>query len=95
MRAMAKKATDTLSAGSRVRVKTGTNAPEFTEVCIEGWTGIITEIAGRKAGIRYMIEWDDATLDAMPPSYVELCEQKQLYYRMACLTGDDIEAMDN
>jgi hypothetical protein len=94
MQAMAKRnTTGQLAAGSRVRVKTGVTMPEFPDVICDGWTGTICEVTGKKADAKYVIEWDDSVVAAMPESYVRQCEEKQYFYRMACFGGDEIEAV--
>ena len=94
---MAKKkaASNAVAAGTRVRVRAGVAAPEFPAVPCEGWTGRITESTGKKDDIRYVIEWDQETLQRMPPDYVQQCEQRQLFYRMACLRPDEIESAES
>ena len=93
---MAKKnsAEQALSVGTKVRVRAGVAAPEFPEVSCAGWTGEIAELTGKKADPKFLIEWDDETLRRMPPDYVRQCEQKQLFYRMACFGPDEVEPLD-
>jgi hypothetical protein len=86
-----KKASDELAAGARVRVKEGTTVPEFPEVSCAGWTGTVVEASGKKPNTKYVIEWDDATIAALPESYLKTCEAQGLFYRMACLDGGSIE----
>lgn len=89
---MAKKqATGKLSPGTRVRVKPGVTIPEFPDVSCAGWTGTVAELVGKKTEPKYIVEWDEATLRQMPPSYVKECERRNLFYRMACLGGEDLE----
>lgn len=83
---------DTLAPGTRIRVKSGVTIPEFPDVECGGWTGSIAELTGKKADPKYVIEWDDAVVAAMPRAYVEQCEEGQIYYRMACFGRDDLEA---
>ena len=85
---------DELSVGTGIRVKAGVTAPDLSEFKIEGWTGTIAELTGKKANRKYIIQWDAATVEQMPAAYLEQCERKQLYHLMACLTADDIEADD-
>jgi len=83
---------DELRAGMAVRVKDGTTAPDLPEFSISGWSGVITEVGGKKTARRYFIEWDAATLDAMSTEYTDACEERQLYHLMTCLAADQIEA---
>jgi hypothetical protein len=48
--------------------------------------------ASKKTPVTYVIEWDEPTLTRIPPEYVDRCEAGGLYYRMVCLTEDDLEA---
>jgi hypothetical protein len=87
-----KQTTGKLSVGTRIRVKPGSSAPEFPDISIADWTGTITEIKKKKSGLQYMVEWDEATLTKMPDAYRQRCEEQRLYYLMACLNEDVIEA---
>jgi hypothetical protein len=89
---MAKSKSSKLSAGTQIRVNDGVAMPEFPQVDISGWTGMVSESQGRGADIKYIIEWDDATQQRMPPEYVSHCEQQGLYAGMACLKGADVAA---
>ena len=89
-----KKATSKLAAGARIRIKPGVTVPEFPDVVCAGWTGSISELIGKKTDPKYVIEWDDSVVAAMPPAYIAKCEESGLYYRMACFTSDDIEPAD-
>ena len=89
---MAKKqSTGNFSPGTPVRVKPGVSVPEFPAVSCAGWSGIVVERVGSKSAAKYVIEWDDPTVDRMPRSYVEQCESQNLFYRMACLSAEELE----
>ncbi|MCA9024179.1 MAG: hypothetical protein KDA86_03090 [Planctomycetaceae bacterium] len=88
---MAKKKSSKLTTGAAVRIKQGTPLPEFPDVCIDDWTAIILETKGRGADLQYIIEWDDATVEKMPQSYQDQCEEQGLFFRMACLPADQVE----
>lgn len=81
-----------LTAGSPVRVKPGVTMPEFQDVDISGWTGVISDSQGRGADVKYFVEWDGPTLARMPETYRAHCEAQGLYHGMACLRGSDVEA---
>lgn len=87
-----KKATGGLE-GSRIRVKDGVTSPEFPEISLAGWTGSVVETSGKPPSHSVIIEWDAATLEAMPKEYVQKCESEQLFYSMASLKADDVEAV--
>lgn len=86
-----KKASAGDGSGTRVRVLDGIQSPEFPDIPIAGWSGTVVEVVGKAPDAKYMIEWDDATLKAMPPDYVQRCEAQQLYHRMACLKAAETE----
>lgn len=88
---MAKKKASGGLEGSRIRVKSGVNSPEFPEISLAGWTGTVVETTGKPPEQKVIIEWDAKTIDAMPKDYVEKCESGQLYHVMASLGSDDVE----
>ena len=89
---MAKKqSAGNLSPGTTVRVKPGVSVPEFPAVSCAGWSGTVVECVGTKTAPKYVIEWDEATVEQMPRSYIEQCESQNLFYRMACLSSEDLE----
>src|ERR1700690_3661376 len=65
-----KKTSEALAVGARVRVKSGTTIPEFPDVPCGGWTGTVVEMTGKKPNSKFVIEWDDATLAAIPEPYL-------------------------
>lgn len=89
---MAKKKSSKLAAGTPVKVKEGVKLPEFPDQSIAGWTGVVMEQKGRGADLQYIIEWDDATVDAMPQSYQDHCESHGLFFKMVCLPADQVES---
>lgn len=86
-----KKVSDEMGVGARVRVKPGTSIPEMPDVTCGGWTGTVVETSGKKPNTKYVIEWDEATLAAMPETYLRTCEAQGLFYRMVCLDGASLE----
>ena len=85
-----KKATGGLE-GARIRVKPGVNSSEFPEISLAGWTGTVVETSGKPPAQSVIIEWDAATLAAMPADYLAKCESQQLYHVMASLAASDVE----
>ena len=85
-----KKATGGLE-GTRIRVKPGVNSSEFPEISLAGWSGTVVEITGKPPAQSVIIEWDAATLSAMPAEYLAKCESQQLYHVMASLSASDVE----
>lgn len=86
-----KKSAGGLEEGTRVRVKPNVASPEFPEVSLAGWTGAVMEVTGKPPAQKIIVEWDGATVAAMPPDYIARCEAQMLYHAMACLGADDIE----
>ncbi len=86
--------TKNLSPGQAIRIKPGTTAPEFPEVSCAGWTGVVTELIGKKSDPQYVVEWDEATLQAMPQSYKDQCEERNLTYSFSCFSLSDIERLE-
>lgn len=86
-----KKATVGLAPGTRIRIKPGVMSPEFPEISFAGWTGSVAETSGKPPSLQYIVEWDGATLAAMPADYLQRCESQQLFHQMACLPEADVE----
>jgi hypothetical protein len=91
---MAKSKTSKLGAGARIRVNDGVSMPEFADIDISGWTGSVAESQGRGPDVKYIVEWDAATLSRMPESYRRHCDAHGLYAGMACLPGQDVASAD-
>lgn len=89
---MSNSSTGKLAIGSRVRVKGGVTSPDFPDVSFAGWTATIMELSGKKPNQKFIVEFDDAIIAAMPPDYLQRCEEQRLLYTMACLAADQIEA---
>ena len=88
-----KKTTAKFKKGDPIQVKEGVNLPEFSDYSCSGWTGIIVDLLGKKSDPKIVIEWDDSIVESMPEEYIKLCEEKQLFYRMACLTAPEVEPL--
>lgn len=89
------KTIDKLNIGLNIRVKSGIASPEFPEFTYEGWSGTIVEQIGKKAAPKYVVEWNDATIESMPSEYRDRCEEEGLFYRMACFEFGQLEAIDS
>ena len=90
---MSNSSTGKLIVGSRVRVREGVNSPDFADVSFAGWTATILELSGKKPNQKFIVEFDDAVIAAMPADYLRRCEEQRLLYTMACLTADQLEAV--
>ncbi|MBL8796926.1 MAG: hypothetical protein JNM56_23695 [Planctomycetia bacterium] len=78
--------------GTLVRVTAGTSDPNFLDIPIGGWCGIIIEVEEGPGSASYLIEWDRRTLDAMHPVYRNRCERDGLELESMWLDENDIEA---
>lgn len=88
-----KKSPGKFAVGSKVRVREGIGSPEFPEISIAGWGGTIVEVSGKGETLQCVLEWDDATMSAMPADYLKKCETGNLYHAMACLPEDHLDAV--
>ncbi len=82
-----------ISAGAKICVKPGVSIPECPEVDASGWSGMVVEAKGKGADCKYIVEWDDQTVEKIPESYKEACEKSGLYFMMACFPACDVEAL--
>ncbi|MHC5540244.1 calcium-binding protein [Singulisphaera rosea] len=64
--------------GTRVRVKPGVPDPNFADIPLGGWAGVIREVEHDKDENVYLIDWDQATLLAIHPIYMKRCERDGL-----------------
>jgi hypothetical protein len=90
---MSNSSTGKLAIGSRVRVKDGVMSPDFNDVSFAGWTATIREFSGKKPNQKFIVEFDDAVVAAMPPDYLQRCEEQRLLYSMACLQAEQLETV--
>lgn len=88
---MNKSSTGKLAIGSRVRVREGVTSPDFADVSFAGWTATVLELNGKKPNQKFIIEFDEAVIAAMPPDYLQRCEEQRLLYTMACLEAEQLE----
>lgn len=66
-------------------------SPDFSDVSFAGWTGTIVELSGKKPNQKFILEFDDSVVSAMPSDYLKRCEDQQLLYTMACLEAGQLE----
>ncbi|MCA9041071.1 MAG: hypothetical protein KDA65_12035 [Planctomycetaceae bacterium] len=91
---MAGKTLTKLTTGTKIRIKEGTALPEFPEITCGGWTGEVMDQIGKKTNPRYVIQWDDATVEQFDDNYISQCESKNLYHLMACFEPEDLETVE-
>ena len=90
---MAKSKTLKLEAGAKIRIKEGVSMPETPELSIAGWTGIVVESQGRGDALKYIVQWDEASLAQIPESYRTKCESQGVCHDMACLSASHVESV--
>ncbi len=76
----------------RVRVKYGTADPDFPDIPLGGWAGTVAEVSDDGKSHRYLIEWNQFTLDNMPSIFRKRCERDGLDEESSCLGEEDFEA---
>src|SRR3954471_15439692 len=81
-------------AGAKVRVRSGVRDPDFPDIPLGGWAGIIKEVEQAKGQVTYLIGWDQATLRGMHPVYRKRCERDGLELESMWLGDEDLEADD-
>ena len=75
----------------RVRVKYGVPDPDFPDIPLGGWAGTITEVSHDAKSHLYLIEWNQFTLDHMPPIFRKWCERDGVYQHRCWLGEEDLE----
>jgi len=68
--------------------------PEFPNLPIEGWRGMVLETSGSGSKMKVILEWDDAALAQMPEDYRIHCESQGLVFSMACLMANDVQVVE-
>lgn len=82
------------TAGQRVRVVEGVTMPEFPDLSIAGWEGVVMETSGSGSKMKVILEWDAGALSVMPEHYRNHCESQGLVSAMACLPASAVEPLD-
>jgi len=77
--------------GQHVKVVEGATMPEFPDLPIAGWTGLVLETTGTGAKLKVILEWDEPTQVRIPENYRAHCESQGLMHTMACLPSADLE----
>jgi hypothetical protein len=89
-----RKKTVKLKVGTPLRALESVTSPDFPDISFAGWVGKIVEVSGKKAPFKYFVEWDEVVVKNMPQSYIDRCEEQQIYFRWACLTDADFEVVE-
>jgi outer membrane lipoprotein SlyB len=77
--------------GAAVRVKPGTLHPDFPDIPLGGWAGIIQESSDRENPPSYLLEWNQGTLNQMHPVYRKRCQRDGLSVERMWLGEADLE----
>jgi hypothetical protein len=80
--------------GANVRVRQGVRDPDFADIPLGGWKGVIREVELFEGETTYLIAWDRQTLRAMHPIYKKRCERDGLELESMWLGEDDLELDD-
>lgn len=77
--------------GTLVRVKPGTTNPDFPDIPLGGWAGIIKEVNSKAIPPIYLIEWNQHTLDHHHPVYRKRCQRDEREITSMWLDENDLE----
>ena len=80
--------------GAEVRVRRGVRDPDFADIPLGGWAGVVREVERAGVETTYLIAWDRSTLQAMHPVYKKRCERDGLELETMWLGEDDLELDD-
>jgi hypothetical protein len=80
-----------LAPGSAVRVRPGTRDPDFPDVVLDGWTGVVTEVDAAQTPLLCQVEWDAATRPKISDAVRERAAREGLEVESMWLGADDLE----
>ena len=80
--------------GDKVRVKHGVRDPDFPDIPLGGWAGMIKEVEQDKDQTTVLVAWEWATLRGMHPIYKKRCERDGLEPESMWLGDEDLEPDD-
>ena len=80
-----------MKEGDPIRVKDGTNNPDFKGKDLSGYTGYIEDIDYENF---VCILWDESTLERFDKKLIKECDRKNLDYKKIILSIDDIEVIE-
>ena len=81
-------------SGVKVRVRHGVRDPDFADIPLGGWAGIVKEVERARGETTYLIAWDRATLRGIHPVYRKRCERDGLELETMWLGDGDLEPDD-
>lgn len=80
-----------MKEGDHIRVKNGTNDPDFKRRNLSGYTGVIEDIDDDDL---VGILWDKATLSRFSFWFIRKCERRNLDHRRLFLSRDESEVIE-
>jgi hypothetical protein len=86
--------TPAFKVGDAVRVKRGVIDPNYSDIPLGGWAGIITEVEQAEGVITYLIAWSRETLKTIHPVFRKRCDRDGLEFESMSLGDEDIETDD-
>ena len=81
-----------MKEGDHIKVKNGTNDPDFKGKDLSGYTGYIEGIDDNNL---VGIIWDEPTLMRFDKKLIKECDKRNLDYRKMVLSIDDIEVIES
>jgi hypothetical protein len=75
-----------------VRVRNGTRDPDFPDVVLDGWTGVVTDIDMEETPPLCLVEWDEATRPRITEAVRERADKEGLEIESIWLGQDDLES---
>lgn len=79
------------AVGDRLRVKYGVADPDFPDIPLGGWAGIVADVCHDSESHLYLIEWNEFTLNHMHPVFRNRCERDGLDEESSWLGEEDLE----
>ena len=82
------------AAGDRVRVRRGVADPEYPDLPLGGWAGIVAEVDPRSSPPTYLVRWSRETLRHAHPVYERRAERDEFEFGSMWLGAGDLEPDD-
>jgi hypothetical protein len=80
-----------MKKGDRIRVKNGTNDPDFNGRDLSGYIGHVEDIYDDNF---ICILWDESTLENFDDKFIRKCDRKNLDHTRMVLTSDEVEVIE-
>ncbi len=79
------------AVGDAVRVKKGIKDPDYPDIPLGGWAGVIVDMDDNEDKRLYRIRWSEETLAQVHPVYRRRCERDELEYELTWLREAELE----